>query len=884
VREGFLSGGNYMRTRSHRWLAGFSALALVFISAAAFSFRHQPVVGVQPDGTILVPNGQQLTPAGTHIEVNDRPLGMVLSPNHRLLAVVTASNFNPRGLHLIDVNTTTIAQTISIPNSFVGVAFSPAGDKIFVGGGASNDVKLFSMTPAGTYAAAGTIPISGGSAPSGLSLSADGTRLYVALNMTNEVAVIDTTTSTILARVKVGIYPYTTVVSADGSRVYVTNWGGKVPGPTDVTDGMFPIIVDPRTGIPITGTVSVIDTASNTVVKTIDTGLHPTGMALSPDGSRLYVTNGNSDTVSIIATATDAVVRTLHVGGPEPWKETLLGASPNAVTVSPNGRTLYVANAAQNAIAVVDAFGDPSDPVRGLIPTGWYPTAVTLDATGERLFVASGYGFGSIAPVPPGQGRSYEDRVGVVSILDVPDAKALRRFTKQVRDNNEILPSSVDKSFNDRDDDRDSPHDGRHDNPGHSRDPIPLHLGDRSPIKHVFYIIKENRTYDQVFGDMPQGNGDPTLVQFGRDVSPNHHALAEQFALLDNYYGPGDQSALGHRWVLQAYPSTWVHKYGNGRNNQSPMLLGPTEAIYDSVKAAGLSARAYGERGANTITPADATWTDFYNDWKNGTSNVDLQARAIIIGMRDIYHPRYAAAESRVPDNMRADIFLKDFAEYEKNGNLPDYIQLLLYDDHTEGTSPGFPTPRAAVADNDLALGRIVEAISKSRYWKESAIFVTEDDSQDGLDHVDGHRTVGLVISPYTRHGIVERNFYTIVNMFRTIEQILGLQPLNQFAAAAQPMFTTFTSKPDFTPYTARPNIIPLNEMNAPLAGLQGLQRELALFSMSMDSSAPDSAPADMLNLAIWHSVKGFDVPYNYGKPIKRIGVPWVSLPRLAGF
>jgi hypothetical protein len=252
--------------------------------------------------------------------------------------------------------------------------------------------------------------------------------------------------------------------------------------------------------------------------------------------------------------------------------------------------------------------------------------------------------------------------------------------------------------------------------------------------------------------------------------------------------------------------------------------------------------------------------------------------------MRDIYHPRYAAAESRVPDNMRADVFLEEFAEYERNGNLPDYIQLLLYDDHTEGTSPGFPTPRAAVADNDLALGRIVEAISKSRYWKSSAIFVTEDDSQDGLDHVDGHRTVGLVISPYTRHGIVERNFYTIVNMFRTIEQILGLKPLNQYAAAAQPMFTTFTSKPDLAPYTARPNIIPLNEMNPSLAGLSGLQLELAQFSMSMDSSAPDSAPADTLNRAIWHSVKGFDTPYNYGRPIRRDGVPWLSIPRLAGF
>src|SRR4029453_2442088 len=391
---------------------------------------------------------------------------------------------------------------------------------------------------------------------------------------------------------------------------------------------------------------------------------------------------------------------------------------------------------------------------------------------------------------------------------------------------------------------------------------------------------------------MPQGNGDPSLVEFGRDVTPNHHALAEQFALLDNYYGPGDQSALGHRWVLQAYPTTWVHKYGNRRKNQSPMLLGPTDAIYDAAKARGLTVRAYGERGANTITPANATWTDIYNawkngtsnvkisaraiivgrrdvsppahatwtgnynDWKNGTSNVKMSARAIIVGLRDVYHPAYPAAESRVPDQYRADIFLKEFAEFERNGNLPSLVLLLLYDDHTEGTSPGFPTPRAAVADNDLALGRIVEAISHSRYWKESAIFVTEDDSQDGLDHVDGHRTVGLAISPYVKHGHVDSSFFSIINIYRTIEQILGLAPLNQFDLAADPMFSAFTSKPDFTPYTARPNQIPLDEMNPQLAGLTGLQRDLAKFSLTIDSSEPDSASADLLNRAIWHSVK----------------------------
>jgi YVTN family beta-propeller protein len=849
--------------RTFIWLL----LAVALATTTAVAFKTAANVGVQPDGTILVPNGQQLTPAGTHVEVNDRPLGMVLSPDRRLLAVVTGSNFNPRALHLIDVNTLTSRQAIGIANSFVGVVFSPSGNQIYVGGGASNDVKVFALSPGGTFAAAGTIPVSGGAAPSGLALSPDGTRLYVALNMTHEVAVIDTGTRTILRRVPVGIYPYTTVLSADGSKVYVSNWGGKVPGAADFTDGSFPVVVDQRTGIPVSGTVSVIDTTSLTVLKTIEVGLHPTGMTLSPAGDRVYVTNANSDTVSVISTLTDAVIGTLCVGGLGSG-EALLGGSPNAVTVSPDGQTLFVANAAQNAIAVVDANPRGGEAVRGLIPTGWYPTAITLDESGSRLFIASGYGFGSIAPTAPGQGRSYEDRVGVVSMVQVPDDKELRRFTGQVQANNESLPP------------RKHDDNGRR---GHDKEPIPSRLGEDSPIKHVFYIIKENRTYDQVFGDMPQGDGDPTLVQFGRDVTPNHHALAEQFALLDNFYGPGDQSALGHRWVLQAYPSTWVHKYGNARNNQSPMLLGPTEAIYDAAKARGLSVRAYGERGANTITPSNATWTDIYNDWKNGTSKVTISARAIIVGLRDVYHPTYPAAESRVPDNYRADIFLKEFAEFERNGGLPSLNLLLLYDDHTEGTSPGFPTPRAAVADNDLALGRIVEAISRSRYWKESAIFVTEDDSQDGLDHVDGHRTVGMVISPYTRREIVESNFYTIVNMFSTIKRILGLPPTNQFDQAAAPMFSTFTSKPDFTPYVALPNRIPLDEMNPPLAALQGLQRQLAEFSMTIDSADPDTADAYFLNRAIWHSVKGFDTPYNYGRPVQG-ELSGIARLRLAGF
>ena len=850
------------------------------LSATVFAARRLLSAGVQRDGSIVVPTGQTLTPAGLHIEVDDRPLGMVLSPTGAELAVVTGSNFNPRALHIVDTASKTLKQTIGIGDSFVGVDFSPTGDRIYVGGNTNNNVAIFSRAADGTFAADSSISIPS-SAPSGLRVSHDGSKLYVALNTAHQLAVIDTATRTVVARVAVGIHPYTTVISADGSKVYVSNWGGRVPGPTDVTDGMFPIVVDPRTGIPNNGTVSVLDTASNTVVKNIAVGLHPCGMALAPAGDLLYVTNANSDTVSVIDTASDTVTDTLHVGVMGPEQLPVLGSSPNAVTVSPDGRTLFVANASQNAVAVVELRRHRADGPVGFIPTGWYPTAVALDSTGRQLYVASGYGFGSIAPTPPDRpGRSYTDRAGVVSILDVPGRHELERLTKQVLANNQSLPREPGRRGGD-DDHREHDRSDRDREGGPS--PVPMHLGQRSPIKHVFYIIKENRTYDQVFGDLPQGNGDPTLVEFGRDVSPNHHALAEQFGLLDNYYGPGDQSALGHRWILQAFPSTYVHKYGNARNNQSPMLLGPTDAIYDSAKAHGLSVRAYGERGANTITPSTATWTDIYNDWKNGTTNVNIAARAIILGLRDVYHPTYAAAESKVPDQLRADTFLKEFAEFEANGNLPTLNLLLLYNDHTAGTSPGFPTPRAQVADNDLALGRIVEAISRSRYWRESAIFVTEDDSQDGVDHVDGHRTVGLVISPYTRHHAVNSTFYSIINFFRTIEQILGLPPLNQYDVAAQPMFDVFTARPDLTPYQALPNTIPLDEMNPALAGLTGLQRQLAQFSMTIDTSEPDSAPADLLNRAIWHSVKGFATPYNNGKPMRRTHESFLSLMRLAG-
>jgi hypothetical protein len=546
----------------------------------------------------------------------------------------------------------------------------------------------------------------------------------------------------------------------------------------------------------------------------------------------------------VIGTKKVSVERTLDVrlfeGAP-------LGSAPNALALSPDGRTLYVANAANNAVAVLD-LDRPEKPIRGFIPTGWYPTAVATANDGTRLFIASGYGFGSIAPA--GRGRSYSNRVGVVSLLSTPDEAHLTAHTRQVMRNNRAPAAGKAVA---------APHESSR------RFPIPMNRAEASPIKHVFYIIKENRTYDQVFGDLPQGNGDPALVQFGREVTPNHHALAEQFVLLDNFYVSGDQSSLGHQWTDEAYANDYSHKYGNARNDYAgtnPMAYAPTGFIWDHARNHGRSVRNYGEFTQSAVSPGGATWTDIYTAWKEKTAAVTIGTRTRVAGVRDIMHPEFPGFDMRITEQWRTEVFLREFRQFEENGNLPNLVIMLLPIDHTNGTSPGYPTPRAMVADNDLALGRIVEAISKSRYWKESAIFVLEDDAQNGVDHVDGHRTVGLVVGPYARRKVVDSSLYTTISMFRTVEQILGLPPLNQYDLAAEPMFSAFTSQPDETAYEALPNRIPLDEMNPPLQATRGLQHRLALESMKMDFDEPDAAPEELLNRVIWHSVKGYSTPF----------------------
>ena len=818
------------------------------LAAGAAALAIAVVVGRQPDGSVLLPNGQTITPAGTHIEVNDRPLGIAITPDGLQAAVASASNFAPRALQFIDLATQTVAQTIPIGNSFVGLAFTPDGNTLYVGGGADNDVKIFKRPANGPWALASSIPIPS-SAPQGLSLSPAGDKLYVALNRSHKVGIVDTTTRAVV-QVATGAFPYTTTVSKDGRKVYVSNWGGRLPQAGDATDGANPVVVDPATGIANNGTVSVLDTASGAIVKDIAVGLHPSAMALSPDGASLYVTNANSDSVSVVDTARDAVERTIDVRLTD---SSPLGSAPNAIAVSSDGETLYVANAGNNAIAVVEARRHGRDDrVRGFIPVGWFPTAVALTRADDRLIVGNGYGFGSIAPAPAGAaGRRYQYRNGEVSIIAVPSNQGhLNQYTRQVMKNNETLGGGESPARLAGDDDL--PATGRRHR--------------ESPINHVIYIIKENRTYDQVFGDLPQGNGDPTLTLFGRTVTPNIHALAEQFVLLDNYYTAGDQSGLGHQWCDEGYANDYAHKYGNARNDfagTNPMAFAPSGFLWDNARAHGRSARIFGEFTNRTVvTPSNATWTDFYTAWKNGTAGPTIVGASSVKSAQPITSPIFPGYDLRITEQVRADLFLREFRDFERNHTLPDLIVMLLPIDHTQGTTPGFPTPRAMVADNDLAVGRIVEAVSHSSYWPTTAIFVTEDDSQDGADHVDGHRSEALIVSPYTRRGAVDSTLYSTTNLVRTIEDILGLPPMNQFDRAALPMAASFANERNTAPFDALANTIPLDEMNAPVASLHGLERSLAVASMAMDFSAPDNAPGELLNRVIWHSVKGSGTPY----------------------
>ena len=805
-------------------------------------------VGNQPDGSVLVPTNQFLRPAGFQVYMPGRPVDLTLIPKEGILAVK-----NKNSIDLIRLTDRTILQSLPFlksGSSFKGIYYSENDRKIFVTD-ARNQILIagFDKNNILSWQSPIKLPrpeIGGNTVPGGLTFNDSENTIFVTLSRNNSLAVINIA-DTSITEIPVGIAPYDVILRSN-EKAYVSNWGGRQPKegePVYNTSGSN-VLVDPVTGIANNGSVSVINLEKNIQIKNIEVRLHPSGMVFNRDKSLLFVACANSDIISVIDTETDEVIQEISVRMND---DLPFGSSPNALTISPDGKLMYVANGTDNAICVIEA--DKPFRVAGYIPTGWYPGSVVVNNSGTFLCVANVKGIGSRNQKTYRNGYNSHDHMGSVSIIPIPGTDELVKMTETVLQNNSISALYSNKATN-----------------GEKKVAIPYLPDQTSHFKHVVYIIKENRTYDQVFGDMPQGNGDTSLVHFGYEITPNHHKLAETFVLMDNYYCSGVLSADGHQWTDEAFVTDYLEKSFGDFTRSYPydgddaLAYASTGFIWDNVLRNGLTFRNYGEFVDAVIKPERATFTEIYNDFKNGTNKITIKAEANLEQLKPYLCPTYIGFPNKVPDVYRAAEFIKELNEFEKNDNFPNFIIMLLPNDHTSGTSPGLPTPRAAVADNDLALGQIVEAISHSKFWKETCIFVTEDDPQAGLDHVDGHRTVGMVISPYTKRNEVVSTYYSQINMVRTMENILGIPPMNQFDLSAEPMFDCFTESPDFKPYKAEKNNIPLEEINPPLESLNGQKRYWAEKSLEQDLDDYDRINEDDFNRIIWHAMKGYDRPY----------------------
>ncbi|MFN2439644.1 MAG: alkaline phosphatase family protein [Chitinophagaceae bacterium] len=825
-------------------------------------------MGPQKDETYIVPTSQIIDPAGTTITFPGRPVDLALNPDETTLAVK-----NLKDIVFFDAANQTIKQTLNLHeggHSFTGISWSNDGQKVWTtdtrgylrsaklqvnGSFAWDDAILLpsKISLTGQFAWQNevldkSVGAKGGRAyPGGFAIDEKKGFIYVTLNSNNTVGIINMKTNKFEGHVPVGIAPYSVIINAD--KAYITNWGGRLPVKGDKTalSAGTEVVVDAKTGIASSGTVSVIDLNTRKVIKEVKVHLHPSGMVLHPDGSRLYVANANSDLISVINTQTDQVIKDIN---PKPMAELPFGSAPNALAISKDGKTLYIANGGNNLIAVIDL---STDQVKGLIPTGWYPGAVALNKDGTKLFVANTKGIGGRQLSPGAKGYKSNDHLGSISFIPVPSKNILEEYTVKAATNMRLpmitqtmkLEKVKEKIV-----------------------PVPTKPGEKSIFKHVLYIIKENKTYDQVFGGLKQGSGDSSLCQFGRNVTPNHHALAETFVLLDNTYCNGVLSADGHQWTNEGYVTDYIEKSFGGfirsypYRGDDPLAFASSGFIWDLVLKKGLSFRNYGEFVDESIEPKNVSWTQAYEEYKNNTKNITIKAKSKLHTLEPYNCPTFPGFTGRIPDVYRAREFIKELNAYEEKGELPNFMMMLLPNDHTVGVNENYPTPSAAVADNDVALGQIIEAVSKSKFWKETAIFVIQDDPQSGLDHVDGKRTVALCISPYTKRGEVISTHYNQNSVLRTIELILGLPPMSQFDLVAEPMVDCFTDKPDFTPYKALPNQIPLDQLNPKLSTLKGKQLYWAKKSMAMPLHEVDAAEDEDLNKIVWYAVRGYDVPY----------------------
>jgi YVTN family beta-propeller protein len=683
--------------------------------------------------------------------------------------------------------------------------------------------------------------------------------LYVVLNGNNTVVKMDIATKEKIWITPVGVAPFG-IVKANG-KIYVTNWAGSVPDNNDLIVAGVPwgsAKVDPKTGTTREGTVSVLDPIRGTVLNEIKVGLHPNDLIASHDEKFIFVANANSDEVSEISTITDQVSESIPVRL-SPEKNTYWGDSPNGLAISKDDQILYVANGMDNALAVVK-LGQKSNSkpveknshIEGFIPTGAYPGAISISDE-NQLFVANIEAEGAkISTQNKDTGKStYNSHrmMASVSIIPNPTENELKAYTKKVEANSQFFRLALTARL-----------------PRKQVAPIPVpeRIGEPSLFKHVLYIIKENRTYDQVLGDMKKGNGDSTLTIFGRKVTPNIHQLCNDFLFMDNFYVSGKCSAEGHQWTdasivtdyVEKDVRAWIRSYPHVQ--EDALVYAPTGFIWDNALKYGKTVRVFGEASTPEYD-SQFTWTSIYKGFLNH-DKFEFRNKTTIKPVEKILSVNYPSYDDhKIPDILRAETFIQELKGYEQTegDQLPELMVMALPNDHTGGTRPGLPTPRAMVADNDLALGRIIEAMTKSKFWNNTVIFITEDDSQDGWDHVSAYRTVGMVISPYSRTGTVLHTNYNQPSIVRTIEQILGLPPMNIMDATAKPMFDCFTNQIDLTPYKALDNQIPLDEMNPPLTALKGTALDFAKKSMEQQFDGIDSGNDELFNQILWYAMKG---------------------------
>ncbi|MGW4484636.1 alkaline phosphatase family protein [Amycolatopsis sp. NPDC004368] len=863
--------------------AGTATLALVVSasgigSASTEQFGKQHVGQNTKDG-MVISSDQYLAPIGDRLVINDgKIMASKISPDGTHLAAITTDG--DAALTIVDLKTYKVQQLIGtsakvnlkIAGTDVGQegpSYSPDGKSLWLA--QTDGYTKFSVNADGTLANPVSVKIPADGPKHALVAQAvfspDGAVVYAAVNGQNRVVAINASTGVVQQSWNTGIAPRDLVLV--GKKLYVSNEGGRMPLPGETTINSYntQVPANPFTGASTTGTVSVINTAKPAAaVATINVGLHPTAVYAS--GSAVFVANTSSNTVSVIDSGKDKVTQTIAT---QPWPEATVGYEPDGIALTKDGHLLVTLGRA-NAIAVYK-YTSPKDPASyiGLLPTDYFPTAIAT--VGKDIVVSNTRGIDAQRPTTAA-GHGTHDTTSSLTRFQLPDDRTIKSYTPKVFKQNGWTNNAVQVANGKK----------------KQAVPVPARLGDPSTIKHVFLLVKENRTYDQVFGDLPQGNGDAALAQFGENVTPNQHALAQQFGLYDNTYDIGTNSAEGHNWLMQAddpeYTESSAGEYLRSYDTEDDVLGHQASGtLWSGAEAAGNTVRDFGEFQQFLTKPSGASWQNLYCDSKNMANTGEPSAYPLVSSspipsLNDVSVHGFPKFDTSVPDVYREQIWKQDF---EKNG--PANLNMFwLSSDHTGGPA----NAAAQVADNDLAVGEIVDEISHSKYWKDSAIFVVEDDSQAGLDHVDGHRAPVQVISPYAQHGVVDSTYYSQITMVRTIEQILGIQPMNQKDSAATPMASAFTNKPNLTPFNAvanrtsltgglatqpscgpdvvAPQFASVQPDTAVPADKQQVANQWAAWQKNQRFTGPnataDYANPEQMNRFTWYQVHGFKTPY----------------------